>query len=225
MKRVYIDVDTQSDFCAPGGALFVTGAPAAVPACARLVRAATRGGNLLVGSVDSHAHDAWEFATNANVGPEGAKPNFPPHCVKGTSGWLKLPETLPERFYFIPVIPDEQAAARIPTGSQGVYFEKEVYSLFANPNAAPVLDAIVPPGSVEFVVFGVATDYCVRAAALGLTEWIAARPDRKGSRVTVASDAIAPVTPAGGEAAEREMRAAGVAFKTTGEILGEASAA
>ena len=225
MQRAFIDVDTQWDFCAPGGALFVRGAPAAMRACARLVSAAVESGAPLLGSVDSHAHDAWEFASNANVGPAGEDPGFPPHCVKGTAGWLKLPETLPARFYFVPVVPDPDAAARVPAGTQAVYFEKEVYSLFANPNAAPVLDAIVPPGSVEFVVFGVATDYCVRAAALGLTEWIAARPDRNGSRVTVASDAIAPVTAAGGEAAEREMRAAGVAFKTSGEILGEASAA
>ena len=220
MKRVYIDVDTQSDFCAPGGALFVAGAPAAVPACAKLVRAATRGGDLLVGSVDSHAHDAWEFASNGNVGPAGAKPGFPDHCVKGTPGWLKLPETLPARFYFVPVVPDEGAVARIPPGTQGVYFEKEVYSLFANPNAARVLDALAPAGPVEFVVFGVATDYCVRAAALGLVDWINERPARAGSRVVVASDAIAAVAPAGGDAACAEMKAAGVSLRPTEAILG-----
>jgi len=220
MKRVFVDVDTQHDFCAPGGALFVAGAPAAMAACARLVRAAVEAGDALVGSVDSHAHDAWEFASNGNRGPEGAKPDFPDHCVKGTAGWLKLPETLPARFYFVPVVPDAQAAARIPRGTQGVYFEKEVYSLFANPNAAAVLDALAPAGPVEFVVFGVATDYCVRAAALGLVDWIAERPARAGSRVTVAADAIAAVVPAAGEAACAELAAAGVSLRATDAILG-----
>jgi len=220
MQRAFIDVDTQVDFCAPGGALFVQGAPAAMPACARLVRAATAAGAPLLGSVDSHAHDAWEFATNENVGPGGEDPRFPPHCVKGTAGWLKLPETLPARFYFVPVVPDPGAVARIPAGTQGVYFEKEVYSLFANPNAAAVLDAVVPEGPVEFVVFGVATDYCVRAAALGLLDWIAARPARAGSAVTLARDAVAAVTPAGDEAAREAMRAAGVQLTSTEEILG-----
>jgi hypothetical protein len=145
MNRVFVDVDTQHDFCAPGGALFVTGAPEAMGPCARLVRAAVASGAPLVGSVDSHAHDAWEFATNANLGPEGAKPNFPPHCVKGTPGWLKLPETLPERFYFVPVVPDDGAVGRIPAGTQAVYFEKEVYSLFANPNAAARSTPSRPP--------------------------------------------------------------------------------
>lgn len=221
MNRVFVDVDTQHDFCSPGGALFVAGAPEAMGPCARLVRAAVGSGAALVGSVDSHAHDAWEFASNRNVGPAGAKPDFPDHCVKGTLGWLKLPETLPARFYFVPAVPDEGAVARIPPGTQGVYFEKEVYSLFANPNAAAVLDARVSPGPVEFVVFGVATDYCVRAAALGLLQWIAERPGRAGSRVCVALDAVAAVTEAGGAEAVARLREAGVSLLRTNELLGD----
>lgn len=220
MQRVFVDVDTQNDFCRPGGALFVSGAPEAVPACARLVARAVADGSLLVGSVDSHAHDAWEFATNPSVGPAGEDPRFPPHCVKGTPGWLKLPETLPERFYFVPVVPDAGAAARVPRGTQAVYFEKEVYSLFANPNAAPVLDALSPEGPLEFVVFGVATDYCVRAAALGLLGWIAERPARAGSRVVVAVDAIAAVTDEGGAAALQELAAAGVELVPSDALAG-----
>jgi nicotinamidase/pyrazinamidase len=219
MQRAFIDVDTQGDFCAPGGALFVAGAPAAMPACARLVAAAVATGAPLLGSVDSHAHDAWEFSTNDRRGPGGEKPGFPPHCVKGTAGWLKLPETLPPRFFFVPVVPDVDAAARVPEGTQAVYFEKEVYSLFANPNADAVLDARVPAGPVEFVVFGVATDYCVRAAALGLADWIAARPDRAGSLVTVVRDAVDAVTEAGGVAALAELTAKGVRLRGCDEVL------
>ncbi len=219
MQRVFVDVDTQHDFCRPDGALFVRGAPDAAPACARLVARAVADGALLVGSVDSHSHDAWEFGTNASVGPAGEDPRFPPHCVKGTPGWLKLPETLPERFYFVPVVPDPGAAARVPKGTQAVYFEKEVYSLFANPNAAAVLDALAPAGQLEFVVFGVATDYCVRAAALGLLDWIAARPDRAGSTVAVAADAIAAVTDEGGAAALRELSSAGVVLGSADDLV------
>lgn len=219
MQRAFIDVDTQWDFCAPAGALAVAGAPAAMPACARLMRAAVATGAPLLGSVDSHAHDAWEFATNDNRGPGGEKPGFPPHCVKGTAGWLKVPETLPERFVFVPNVSDPLAAQRIPAGTEAVYFEKEVYSLFANPNAAMVLEARVPAGAVEFIVFGVATDYCVRAAAQGLLEWISARPDRLGSRVLVAADAVAAVTEAGGTTALTELRQAGVGLFTTEAII------
>ena len=220
MQRVFVDVDTQNDFCLPGGALFVQGAPAAMPACARLVALALSEGAPLVGSVDSHAHDAWEFNTNDHRGPRGEDPRFPPHCVKGTPGWLKVPVTLGGRFYFVPVVEDARAAERVPRGTQAVYFEKEVYSLFANPNAAPVLDALTPPGPAEFVVFGVATDYCVRAAALGLLDWIAARPARAGSRVLVVTDAVAAVTEAGGRDALRDLAAAGVGLVTSDAVAG-----
>jgi nicotinamidase/pyrazinamidase len=120
----------------------------------------------------------------------------------------------------VPVVPDAEAAARIPADTQAVYFEKEVYSLFANPNAAAVLDQLTPAGPAEFVVFGVATDYCVKAAALGLVQWIAARPARAGSRVVVARDAVAAVTPAGEAEALTALRDAGVALRPTAAILG-----
>lgn len=219
MNRVYVDVDTQFDFCDPNGALFVHGAVEAVANAKTLIDTAVRSGAVLVGSVDSHSHDAWEFATNDNRGPNGEKPGFPAHCVKGTPGWLKLPVTLPERFYFVSVTPDETAAVRVPAGTQAVYFEKEVYSLFANPNAARVLDAIVSPGPIEVIVFGVATDYCVRAAAEGFLSWFGTHPKRFGSRVVVASDAVAAVTADGGETAIKALCAAGVALVTTAGIL------
>lgn len=219
VTRVYVDVDTQHDFCSPDGALFVRGAPATMGPIAALLGAARRDGSPIVGSVDSHSHDAWEFATNDRRGPGGEKPNFPPHCVKGTAGWLKLTETLPSRFYFVPMAPDVDAAGRIPAGTEAVYFEKEVYSLFANPNAEAVLDAFCPPGPVEFVVFGVATDYCVAAAARGLVGWVAARSARAGSRVRLAVDAVAAVAPAQGERTLRALAEEGVALDTTASIL------
>lgn len=217
MRRIYVDVDTQFDFCDPAGALFVAGAPAAVPNCARLVRHAAARGEPIVGSVDSHHHESWEFATNDNRGPDGEKPGFPPHCVKGTRGWLKLPETLPERFAFVAV---DAAEPRVPARSQAVYFEKEVYSLFANPNAEKWLDQLAGGEAVEFVVFGVATDYCVRAAALGLQTWARARAGGvSGSTVTVVSDAVAGVAPETTRAALSELTAAGVRFATSDEVL------
>src|SRR6202012_1288967 len=101
-----------------------------------LTRHAAREGIPIVGSVDSHAWDAWEFASNDRRGANGEKPNFPDHCVKGTPGWLKVEGTLPPRFRFVPNVPEaplETVVAELAGGAtQGVYFEKEVYSLFAN---------------------------------------------------------------------------------------------
>ena len=73
--------------------------------------------------------------------------------------------------------------------TQGVYFEKEVYSLFANPLAERFLASLAArlPGeraALELVVYGVATDYCVKAAALGLAErgYRDGAPDRRDRR-------------------------------------------
>lgn len=215
-RRIYIDVDTQFDFCDPQGALFVQGAVEAARVCAALVHRALREQSAIVGSVDSHAHDAWEFSTNDRRGPNGEKPNFPPHCVKGTRGWLKLPETLPPRFVFVPV---DAPSPRVPEGTQAIYLEKEVYSLFANPNAARVLSSLCEGERTEFIVFGVATDYCVRAAALDTLAWARAQGGPVSeSTVTVVSDAIAGVAEQTTEQALRELRASGVRFTPSSEL-------
>lgn len=199
--RMYVDVDTQFDFCDPKGALFVQQAPAAMDHVRALIGAAVKSGSLLIGSVDSHDFTAWEFAKNG--GP------FPPHCVKGTAGWLKVEGTLAENAVFVPNTAGGFAPKK---GATQVLFEKEVYSLFVNPQAEAVVDALLAERGlkredVTAIVFGVATDYCVKAAATGLKE--------RGFDVVVASDAIAAVTEEGGRAAIAEMREKGIAFEKT----------
>jgi nicotinamidase/pyrazinamidase len=60
------------------------------------------------------------------------------------------------------------------------------------------------------VVFGVATEYCVRADALALRE--------RGFPVDLVVDAIKPITEAGGRKAIEEMQAAGVRLVKTAEV-------
>jgi nicotinamidase/pyrazinamidase len=215
-RMVFVDVDVQRDFCEPTGALFVPGSPNA--SFRELTRYAVEHRIPILGSVDSHAWDAWEFATSASPAPSGEKPNFPDHCVKGTAGWLKIDGTLPPRFRFLPNVPDApidsvvHEVARFAT--QAVYFEKEVYSLFANPLAERFLKALFAtfPEPPELFVYGVATDYCVKAAALGLRE--------RGYATTVITDAIAGITHDGTEAALREMTAAGVGMMSMASLIG-----
>jgi nicotinamidase/pyrazinamidase len=212
--KIFVDVDIQRDFCLPDGALFVPGSPN--ERFVAITRHALAHGIPILGSVDSHAYDAWEFASNDSKGPNGEDPRFPDHCVKGTPGWLKVEGTLAERFRFVPdaaLARDDVAAlaAELVDGrAQALYFEKEVYSLFANPVAEAVLDEVCrrAPAPPELVVYGVATDYCVRAAALGLAQ--------RGHRTTLLTDAVAGITEAGVAVALAEMRAAGVAMSTFG---------
>jgi nicotinamidase/pyrazinamidase len=210
VKRVLVDVDTQRDFAEPGGALYVDAPQSVRAAVRRELEAAVRAGDPIIGSVDSHAYDAWEFADNG--GP------FPPHCVKGTPGWLRIFPSLPMRTRFVPLQVvdgsvrnlvgeatqgagnrelDADALAAEACAGVGVYFEKEVYSLFANPTAAAVIDAIVRRlGEVRFDVVGWCTGgYCVDAAAKGLRE--------RGYAVRVIAGATAPIGGAAGAAVSK----------------------
>lgn len=225
IEQIFVDVDVQNDFCDATGALYVAGAPN--DAFRSLTGYAARAGIPILGSVDSHAWDAWEFASSGRLGPSGERPEFPDHCVKGTPGWLKVEGTLPHRFRFVPNVPDLPGPSldglidEVTSGAtQAVYFEKEVYSLFANPLAAPFIARLVAQ-LVErtgerptFFVYGVATDYCVKAAALGLTA--------RGYRTALLTDAIAGITPEGTQAALDAMAEAGVEFATTADLMSRA---
>ncbi|MDI1478798.1 isochorismatase family protein [Polyangium sp. y55x31] len=214
MRTIFVDVDVQNDFCVPSGSLYVKGAPTDV--IRRLVAYAVAHRIPILGSVDSHAWDAWEFASAGRAGPNGERPNFPDHCVKGTPGWLKVVGTLPPRFRFVPNVASAPLAPIVDEvirgETQGVYFEKEVYSLFVNPLADPFVKALAAQFGepLSFVVFGVATDYCVRAAALGLAQ--------RGYTTTLVTDAIAGITEAGVARAFEEMKSAGVKFAKSGEV-------
>jgi len=213
--EVFVDVDVQFDFCDPAGALYVPDSPN--EAFRKLTRMAVDRRIPIVGSVDSHAYDAWEFASNDNVGPRGEKPNFPDHCIKGTPGWLKLAGTLPPRFRFVPNVleakiepfVDELASRRC----HALYFEKEVYSMFANPLAERVLAALVRrlEADPRFVVYGVATDYCVAAAVLGLRE--------RGYRTALVTDAITGIDEAGSARSLEQMRGAGADLIRLSDLL------
>jgi nicotinamidase/pyrazinamidase len=230
MKVIRIDVDTQRGFCSEDGNLYVPADPAVLANIRGLVSDAAERGIPLVGSVDSHAYDAWEFQDNG--GP------FPAHCVKGTADWLKVSGTLPARFRFVPMSTghlaigeDKAGAGNRAYGAEtfsaeardgvGLYFEKEVYSAFANPNAEAFIDRLVNdlggPESVVFQVFGYCTGgFCVDAFATGLLE--------RGYRVQVVLDATAAIdTPDNGmdgvQHSAAALAAAGVEIVTTQQAL------
>lgn len=187
MRTIVVDVDTQHDFIAESGALYVPAPPSVPEAIRSRLEQAVREGDPVIGSVDSHAHDAWEF--DANGGP------FPAHCVKGTAGWLRVHAEVPSRIRFVPmqVVADDGVRNLVGEATQGegprtldasalaseaiegvgIFFEKEVYSLFSNPACSPVVAALVErlggPQAVQFEVIGYCTGgYCVDAAVTGL---------------------------------------------------------
>ena len=82
------DVDTQFDFMLPVGKLYVPGAEETVPAMKRLVDAARAAGIVHVASADDHELTDAEISTEPDF-----VTTYPPHCLRGTRGARKIPET------------------------------------------------------------------------------------------------------------------------------------
>ncbi len=197
-KTAFFDVDTQYDFMSPKGALYVQGSRMIAGTIRQLVAFAAERGLRLFADTDAHVPANPELKV------------FPPHCMVGTRGQGKIRGTLLADRAIVALGPrlSPRAIADVLQHQQ-VIIEKQTYDVFDNPNTVPLLRA---SGARRFVVFGVATDYCVRAVALGL---------RKGGySVNVVSDAVRPVNPKAGAKAIEEMRRAGARFVTADDILG-----
>jgi nicotinamidase/pyrazinamidase len=193
--RVFFDIDTQVDFMLPHGKLYVPGAEGIIPNLVRLMTCARENAFPVISSADAHAPDDPEFAV------------WPPHCIAGTPGQQRIPET---QFANPAVVPCRAGAftALTPWPGQTI-LEKQTYDTADNPNFDAVLEAL---GGRRSVVFGVATEYCVRASALALR--------RRGWAVDLVVDGIKAITAEGGRKGLEEMTQAGVRFVTTMEVCG-----
>jgi nicotinamidase/pyrazinamidase len=149
------DVDTQVDFMLPDGKLYVHGAEETVPAMKRLVDAARRAGIVHVASADDHELTDAEIVEDPDF-----RTTYPPHCLRGTRGARKIPETDQED----PVpISHELLPEHYLEGREFLILKKH-FDVFTNPNTEMLLDRLDPD---EIVVFGVATDVCDDAAIRG----------------------------------------------------------
>ena len=87
-RLVLWDVDTQVDFMEEDGKLSVPGAMGAVPAMSQLVEAARAAGIPHVASADDHELTDSEISDEPDY-----QTTYPPHCLRGTHGAEKIPET------------------------------------------------------------------------------------------------------------------------------------
>jgi nicotinamidase/pyrazinamidase len=199
---VFWEVDVQADFMLPGGKLYVSGAEKLLPNIRRLTDAARQGHVFLVSHGCYHTQDDPEFTT------------FPPHCVKGTPGAMLVPEALTER---VVVVPNEPAASLPDDLSryQQILLEKQTLDIFKSAHVDELVERLGP--DVEFVVFGVVTEYCVGFAAKGLLS--------RGRRVFVVRDAIETLNSEDGNRTIAELQALGAKFITTEQALAQANLA
>src|SRR5215470_7585879 len=126
MNTVLWEVDAQADFLLPGGKLYVPQAEKIIPNLNRLVEAARQGPAFLISSADAHYLDDPEFR------------QWPPHCVKGTSGAELIPEARAANQLVIPN-QREFALPRDLGAYQQVILEKNTLDVFDNPNTDVLL--------------------------------------------------------------------------------------
>jgi nicotinamidase/pyrazinamidase len=202
--QILWDVDTQVDFMLPDGKLYVPGAEETAPAMRRLVEAAREAGLVHVASADDHELTDPEISDDPDW-----RNTYPPHCLRGTRGAEKIPETEqvdPLPLSLVPYPPGLLPA--LIEGRREILLLKKNFNVFTNPNTDALLDALDPD---EIVVFGVATDVCDDAAIRGFLA--------RGRRVVFVEDAARGLDAERTSAALEAWRAAGVAFATTDEAI------
>jgi len=160
---LFIDIDTQNDFINPDGNLYIPGAEKIKFNLKQLMRLAIECNNYIISSVDKHPIFDTEFD------------NMPPHCIENTVGQEKITET---RLFDAQVIP-MHGSKNIVSNTKHFIIEKNSFDIFSNPATDKILSTINPE---KCVVFGVATEYCVKLAVLGLI--------KRQYPVTLVTDAI-----------------------------------
>ena len=198
------DVDTQVDFMLPDGKLYVAGAEETVPAMRRLVEGARAAGIVHVASADDHELTDPEISAEPDW-----RNTYPPHCLRGTRGAQKIPETEQDDPLPLSLVPFPPGLVPgLLDGRREILLLKKNFNVFTNPNTDSLLDALDPD---EIVVFGVATDVCDDAAIRGFLA--------RGRRVRFVEDAARGLDEARTAAATAAWREGGVEFTTADEAI------
>ena len=163
MKRpvIFWDVDTQRDFMDRDGKLYVPDAEAIKPNLKRLTDYAHDRAIHIVASADDHAAGDRELSATPDY-----QETFPEHCMRGTPGAEKIPETTifaPKIIEPDPVMHDA-LSRELWSHSGDVLIRKHWFDVFTNPNTTTLLEAWDP---TEIVIYGVALDVCDRYAIDG----------------------------------------------------------
>lgn len=165
---LFWDVDTQKDFLLPDGRLYVPGAEKIIT-------------NLHELTVWAGAHQVPIISSACAHRPGDPEvERYGQHCMAGTPGQQKVPETLlPSRF----TLPNREVELPNLKSFQQVIIEKQHFDVFTNPNTERVVRQF---GARQLIfLYGVTTDICVAHAANALLD--------RGHRVELVSDTVAAI--------------------------------
>lgn len=213
MKRplIFWDVDTQHDFMDPDGKLYVPGAEEIKPQLKRLTDYAHERQIHIVASADAHVPSHRELSDAPDFNE-----TFPEHCMQGTKGAEKIPETR----LFAPLVIEAEAIAHQDLARQlwshggDVLLHKHWFDVFTNPNTETLLESWDP---TEIVVYGVALDVCDRYAIDGFIE-------RGIPRIHLVVDATRAIHPERVDSLLAQWKRQDVNLVTTKQVVEEAGA-
>ena len=196
IPTLFLDIDTQHDFMDPDGRLSVPDAASIVSNLEALTELAAASGIPVVASVDTHSPDDPEFE------------QFGPHCVAGSKGQQKIAATsLGGSEVASAAELDEQVARLAGDEMPQLLVEKHGLDIFGSPLFSRILRGLDPQ---RIFLYGVATEYCVVLAALGLVG--------RGHSVALVRDAVKAIDAQAGAEALQRMEAAGVDTVLTAEV-------
>jgi len=204
---VFWDVDTQVDFMRSDGKLYVPDSESIITVLGRLTEFAHTHRIRIIASSDDHVAGHRELSTT----PDWTT-TFPDHCMRGTPGQEKIPETT--LHHPLRIEPEEQDAATVGARARGhdgdILFLKHWFDVFTNPNVLPVLRALAP---ARIVLYGVALDVCDRYAIEGL---LTHRPD---IRLALVTDAVRAIHADQSASLLRDWEQRGVQLVTSTQVL------
>jgi nicotinamidase/pyrazinamidase len=189
---VFLDIDTQRDFLDPGGALYVPGSVDILPNLRRLTDFAIDHKIPILATACSHHPDDPELTV------------FPAHCIAHTPGQARVPATA--RPFSVILDVEERLSGELPPHLTLLKRELNVFSR----SDTEELVARYNRDSPTWVVYGVATDYCVREAVDELMQ--------RHFKVAIVVDAIHAID-ASAEASLLSKFARGGALMTLTEVV------
>lgn len=195
LGRIVLDLNTQCDFLLPRGACPVLNRAEILPNVRRIMEWARSACIPVVSSVDAHR-------------PNEPLNGLPRHCVDETFGQQKLPFTLLPRRIVLANDNTLDVPCDLLIRHRQVILAKRSQDFLNNPKA----DRLLTELSVKyFVVFGVATEICVKAVVLGLIA--------RQRNVVLVHDALGHWNSAEADFALRQMDAKGAKLTTTDELV------
>lgn len=202
-RPIFWDVDTQHDFVRASGKLYVGDSEAIIPILGALTSYAHGRNIRIVASADDHEAGHRELSD----APDFAE-SFPEHCMHGTPGQRKIPETTLRD----PLVlePDLPIPAGIRAHAGDFLLHKHWFDVFTNPHVVPLLQQLDPS---DIVLYGVALDVCNRFAIEGLLR------HRPLARIHLVTDATRAINPENSAALLRDWERRGVHLVTSADVL------